>query len=79
MVLKVSGQNQLLADAPSNRYSIALRQQIVLPLLLIQQYGLMKLNSFSDEEQETNELFPIYEKMVIRTLFGNINASRNSA
>ena len=79
MVLKVSGQQQLLEDAPSSRYSIALRQRIVLPLLLIQQYALMKLNSFSDAEAESSELYPIYEKMVVRTLFGNINASRNSA
>jgi len=79
MVLKVSGQKELLTNSPSSRYSIALRQQIVLPLLLIQQYALIKLNSFSEVEQESDELFPIYEKMVIRTLFGNINASRNSA
>jgi len=79
MVLKVSGQKILLEDAPSSRYSISLRQQIVLPLLLIQQYALMKLNDFSEEEAESSELFPIYEKMVVRTLFGNINASRNSA
>lgn len=79
MVLKVSGQNELLEDAPSSRYSIALRQRIVLPLLLIQQYALMKLNGFSESEAESSELFTIYEKMVVRTLFGNINASRNSA
>jgi len=79
MVLKVAGQSVLLEDAPRSRYSIELRQRVVLPLLLIQQYALMKLTAMSDENREDEELFSIYEKMVVRTLFGNINASRNSA
>lgn len=79
MVLKVSGQSIMLEESPSNRHSIELRQQVVMPLLLIQQYALMKLNSLSEQDQESSELFTIYEKMVVRTLFGNINASRNSA
>ena len=79
MVLKVSGQSVLLEDAPRSRYSIELRQRVVLPLLLIQQYALMKLNTLSEQGREDDELYGIYEKMVVRTLFGNINASRNSA
>ena len=79
MVLKVSGQSVLLEDAPSSRYSIELRQRVVLPLLLIQQYALMKLNAMSEQGREDDELYGVYEKMVVRTLFGNINASRNSA
>lgn len=79
MVLKVADQSVLLEDAPSSRYSIELRQRVVLPLLLIQQYALMKLNALSEQDREDDELFGVYEKMVVRTLFGNINASRNSA
>jgi phosphoenolpyruvate carboxylase len=79
MVLKVSGQKRLLEDNPGSRMSIALRQQVVMPLLLIQQYALMKLNSIPEEEEESNEMLSVYEKMIVRTLFGNINASRNNA
>jgi phosphoenolpyruvate carboxylase len=45
-----------------------------LPLLTIQQYALQKI-----EETEDEKLRLAYEKMVTRSLFGNINASRNSA
>lgn len=81
MVLKVSGQAELLEDNPSSRYSIALRQRVVQPLLLIQQFALIKIKSLSEqaEPDADNELIGVYEKMVIRSLFGNINASRNSA
>ncbi len=79
MVLKVSGQKVLLEDTPSSRYSIALRQRVVLPLLLIQQYALMKLRQNSDDDDSNKEQIRVYEKMVVRSLFGNINASRNSA
>jgi phosphoenolpyruvate carboxylase len=42
MTLKISGHSVLLQDNPSSRLSIALRQKLVLPLLIIQQYALMK-------------------------------------
>lgn len=79
MVLKVSGQKVLLEDNPGSRRSIELRQRVVMPLLLIQQFALMKLNSLPEADKESSRLVEIYEKMVVRTLFGNINASRNSA
>jgi phosphoenolpyruvate carboxylase len=44
----------------------------VLPLLSIQQYALIKL-----QKNEGNK--EALEKLVTRSLFGNINASRNSA
>jgi phosphoenolpyruvate carboxylase len=89
MILKVSGQTELLGDNPSSRESIDLRQRVVLPLLVIQQYALIKVNALEEGrvEGDTNnaeaetqaELAKLYEKMIIRSLFGNINASRNSA
>jgi phosphoenolpyruvate carboxylase len=47
----------------------------VQPLLTIQQYALLTIQKgkMSDEVRE------VMEKMVTRSLFGNINASRNSA
>ncbi len=72
MVLKVSGYSRLMEEEPLTRSSIAMREQIVLPLLVIQQYALQQV--------EKNDRYrAAYEKMVTRSLYGNINASRNSA
>ena len=51
---------------------IEIRERIVLPLLTIQQYALQKIECQSEHKAP-------YEKMVLRSLYGNINASRNSA
>jgi len=53
----------------------------VLPLLVIQQYALTRVNELANSEQNESEakLMQTYEKMIVRSLFGNINASRNSA
>ncbi|MFT4862155.1 MAG: phosphoenolpyruvate carboxylase [Pseudohongiellaceae bacterium] len=77
MILKVAGQAVLLEDDPSSRQSIGLRQQVVLPLLVVQQYALIKAGNF--DASGNNEFEELYDKMIIRSLFGNINASRNSA
>ncbi len=76
MVLKISSQKNLLEDNPRSRMSIALRERIVLPLSSIQQYALMKIQEDKDEGEREGSI--LYEKMVMRTLFGSINASRNS-
>ncbi len=72
MLLKVSGMTVMLEDNPRSRMSIRLREKIVLPLLVIQQYALIKIH----QKEETN--MEAYEKLVMRSLFGNINASRNA-
>jgi len=72
---KVSGQNKLLESNPSIRASIKLRENIVLPLLTIQQYALMSLRS----KDRNSDLDEKYRKLVIRSMYGNINAARNSA
>ncbi len=76
MVLKISGLNKLLQDNPRSRMSINLREKIVLPLLTVQQYALMAIQQAKTEGNET--YIPLYERMVMRSFFGNINASRNS-
>jgi phosphoenolpyruvate carboxylase len=76
MVLKISAQSILLEDNPRSRLSIALREKTVLPLVCIQQYALMKIQRCKREEQDVQS--QLYEKMVMRSLFGSINASRNS-
>ncbi len=76
MVLKVSGYKELLEDNPRSRMSINLREKVVLPLLAIQQYALIEIQKA--QESGNNEYLTNYESMVMRSLFGNINASRNS-
>ena len=76
MVLKVAGQDALLDDNPRSRLSIGLRERIILPLLTVQQHALVELQKAKKESNK--KLIESYEKMVMRSLFGNINASRNS-
>ena len=56
--------------------SIGLRERVVLPLLSIQQFALMKIHEV--QEGGDSKYLHEYENMVMRSLFGNINASRNS-
>ena len=78
LVLEVSGLDQLMEDSRAMRASIGVRERIVLPLLTIQQYALRSIQEIHKGERNDGDL-AIYEKMVTRSLFGNINASRNSA
>ena len=79
MSLIVSGQAILLEDHPGSRYSIGLRQRVVLPLLVIQQFALMRIKELENDMNVESEHVEMYQNMVVRSLFGNINASRNSA
>ncbi|MFM1896150.1 MAG: hypothetical protein RLZZ385_1224 [Pseudomonadota bacterium] len=79
MVLKVSGQAMLMEDNPRARMSIELRERVVLPLLIIQQFALMKIQAARRADDDAGAYQEDYEKMVVRSLYGNINASRNSA
>ncbi|MDO1511878.1 phosphoenolpyruvate carboxylase [Maribacter confluentis] len=72
MLLKLSGMEILMEKEAISRESINIRENIVLPLLVIQQYALQRIG-------EGTEFKELYEKIVTRSLYGNINASRNSA
>jgi phosphoenolpyruvate carboxylase len=67
-----------MENFPVGKASIEIREKIVLPLLTIQQFALKKIQELQKSEENTEEL-EVYEKIVMRSLFGNINASRNSA
>lgn len=79
LILKLADYSQLMENNPVGKASIDIRENIVLPLLTIQQYALLKIQKLQKDEKINDELLRIYEKMVTRSLFGNINASRNSA
>ncbi|MCD9573889.1 phosphoenolpyruvate carboxylase [Flavobacterium soyae] len=79
LLLKIAGHKTLMENYPDGIASIQIRERIVLPLLTIQQYALLKINELNKENSTNEELIKVYEKIVTRSLFGNTNASRNSA
>ncbi|MFY0712337.1 phosphoenolpyruvate carboxylase [Seonamhaeicola sp. NFXS20] len=79
LLLKVTGYKELMEHEPASKASIQVRESIVLPLLTIQQYALKKIQELNKAEVKDEEEIRIFEKIVTRSLFGNINASRNSA
>ena len=78
LILRLSGFNSLMENEPANKASIEIREKIVLPLITIQQFALRKIKEIENKKDKSGDL-EVYEKMVTRSLFGNINASRNSA
>jgi phosphoenolpyruvate carboxylase len=72
MLLLISNSEILMENEAVSRESIKIRENIVLPLLVIQQYALHQIS-------ENSNYKALYEKIVTRSLYGNINASRNSA
>lgn len=79
LLLKIAGHKTLMENYPDGKASIDIREHIVLPLLTIQQYALLRINELNKEKNPDLELIKVYEKIVTRSLFGNTNASRNSA
>ena len=80
LILKLTGYTELMQEEPAGKASISVRESIVLPLLTIQQYALKKIQDMEKAGiKPDNEEMKIYANMVTRSLFGNINASRNSA
>ncbi|WP_413998300.1 phosphoenolpyruvate carboxylase [Flavobacterium sp. W1B] len=79
LLLKIAGHTELMENYPDGKASIQVREHIVLPLLTIQQYALLRINELNKEKTPDENLIKVYEKIVMRSLFGNTNASRNSA
>jgi len=67
LLLKLTGYNELMENEPVGKASIQMRD------------ALKKIQDMNRKGDIDNELYEVYEKMVTRSLFGNINASRNSA
>ncbi len=79
LVLKLANIDELMQNYPVSKASIEVRESIVLPLLTIQQYGLKKVQEIKSMKKIDKKELEIFEKIITRSLFGNINASRNSA
>lgn len=74
MLLKLAGHQSLMENYPVEKRSIAVREKIILPLVLIQHFALEKL-----QHELTDEKRQAYEKLAIRTVYGIVNAGRNLA
>ena len=77
-IKKLSGKTDLMSDYAVDNLSIYMRERIVLPLLTIQQFAIMNIRLIEDN-LINSPLKETYEKLVMRSSFGIINASRNSA
>ncbi len=75
MMLELTGNTVLMQEYPVERTSIALRERIVLPLVIIQHYALQLLETKKEDE----EAMRILNKLIIRTVYGIVNAGRNVA
>jgi phosphoenolpyruvate carboxylase len=73
-VLAISGQQRLLEHSPLLRDSIALRNAIILPLLVILQASLARLR----EADGASESVDVHRRLAARSMFGIVNASRNA-
>jgi len=74
LLLELTDTEVLMEESPMDRRSIAIRERIVLPLVIIQHYALKLLH-----QDPNGELTDIYNKLVIRTVYGVVNAGRNLA
>ena len=79
LTLKLANQSELMQNYPISKASIEVRESIVLPLLTIQQYALKKVQEINKQANPNKKMLEVYETIITRSLFGNINASRNSA
>lgn len=77
MILEVSQLNELMENTPVNRDSVKLRERIVLPLITIQQFGLQTLREMNAGGDKSLE--QACKTLIVRCMFGIINAARNSA
>ncbi len=75
-LIEITGLTELMGNNPMIRSSVSLREKIVLPLIVIQQYALMNLRNLTEEEKRYEHN---YRRLIIRCMFGIINAARNSA
>ena len=80
LVLAITGQQKLMETVPSIRESIRLRDSIIMPLLVIQQFALteMERQTSSNEPSESGWTPELLRKLIIRTMYGIVNASRNA-
>jgi phosphoenolpyruvate carboxylase len=77
LVLAITGQADLMETVPAIKESIRLRDSIIQPLLVIQQFALTEMDR--QVRGESSSWSPdMLRKLIIRTMYGIVNASRNA-
>lgn len=71
-IKKVSEMDELMKDNLVIKTSISIREKIVLPLITIQQYAIQTM--LEDGKDKA-----VLQKLILRSMFGIINAARNAA
>jgi phosphoenolpyruvate carboxylase len=80
LLKEVTGQQKLLETNLAVRESIHIRERIILPLLVIQQYAMAMVKSAQKNPDAHHKgAVDAYAKMVVKSMAANINAARNSA
>jgi phosphoenolpyruvate carboxylase len=77
-IFMLSGKTELMSDYPVEQLSIQMRERIVLPLTTIQQYAMARIREM-ELKNNTSVEKELFERLVVRSSFGIINAGRNSA
>lgn len=72
MLKQISEMKELMGDNPVSKTSIEIREKIVLPLITIQQFAIQTLLDSKIEDQSL-------QRLILRSMFGIINAARNAA
>jgi len=78
-ILRISGQPFLLANDPLVRASIKLREDIVLPLLVLVHYAFAKYNAHRAAGTLDSAAAVSARRMAIKGIAAVINATRNAA
>ena len=73
---RLSGTPELLSGEPVTRESILLRESVVTPILVIQQYALHATRDAS--LRVASESDKTLERMIVKSLAASVNASRNA-
>ncbi|REG82266.1 phosphoenolpyruvate carboxylase [Algoriphagus antarcticus] len=69
---EVSSMDELMGDNKVIKKSIEIRERIVLPLITVQQYAIQQI-------LETGKTTEVLQRLILRSMFGIINAARNAA
>lgn len=75
LLLSLTDSVVLMQEYPAERRSIAIREKIVLPLIILQHFALQQLNTLPQDDK----FYAVYNKLVVRTVYGIVNAGRNLA
>ncbi|MBP7846593.1 MAG: phosphoenolpyruvate carboxylase [Burkholderiales bacterium] len=74
LLLLISRHDKLIANNPVKWKSIQAREEIVLPLLVIQQFAMNRLRCLEHSDPD----YALCEKIIKKSLAASINSSRNS-